>query len=148
MGGLTGLVASVASADVSARVKRTKRSAIVYAVAGVLLSTTYVFALVAIYYAVLLEEGPVVAALVIAVGAALVGIVALVALAIVNRIERRREQRLRAARELQVASALSLLSMVGRSPLILAAGLGALAFLALAGSAKGGEDSDDEGDDE
>ena len=122
-------------------VDRAKRSAIIYAIAAVLLLTAYVFIMVVVFQLLAEALGSGLdAALLIAGATALIAIVTLIVLALVNRRQKRIAARRNAARRMQLLTLASVAPSFLRSkPLLITAALGALAYLAL-------NDSDDEDD--
>ncbi|MBB4302722.1 prepilin signal peptidase PulO-like enzyme (type II secretory pathway) [Rhodobium orientis] len=138
---LIGTAASLASQDVGSMVDRAKRSAIVYAIAAVLLLTAYAFVMVVVYQLLADAVGSGLdAALLIAGATALVAILALIVMALVNRRQKRMAARRNAARRMQLLALASVAPSLMRSkPLLITAALGALAYFALNNS----DDGDD-----
>ena len=130
MGWLLPLVSSAMSSDLQDAVKRTKRSAAFYAVIAVLALTAYGFAVLAGFLKLAESRGNLDAALILAVGTiAVIGIIC-GGMSIVSAIERRRLARRHAEIRGQLAVAMSALPLVLRSkPLLIAAAIGAMAFL-------------------
>jgi cytochrome c biogenesis protein CcdA len=127
------IVSFLMSGSVNRTVARTKRNGIFVAAAAVLVLTAYVFALVAASVWLGTIYGPIWAALLIAGGALLLGIILLVVMAILNAQERRRARESRAAVESVAAVALGL---VRSQPLLAAAVAGAFLLSSLTGSRK------------
>ncbi|PZM13987.1 hypothetical protein [Rhizobium tubonense] len=127
------IISFLMSGSVNRTVARTKRNGIFVAVAAVLVLTAYVFALVAAAVWLGTIYGPVGAALLIAAGALLLGIILLVIMAILNAQERRRARENRAAMESVAAVALGL---IRSQPLLAAAVAGAFVLSNLTGSRK------------
>ena len=122
-------------------VGRAKRSAIIYAIAAVLLLTAYVFIMVVVFQLLAEALGSGLdAALLIAGAMALIAILALIVLALINRRQKRIEARRNAARRMQLLALASVAPSFLRSkPLLITAALGALAYLAL----NNGDEEDD-----
>ena len=115
---LFSLASLLMSGSVNRTVARTKRNGIFVAVAGVLFLTAYVFALVAVSYWLGTVYGPIGAALFMAAGALLLGIIALIVMAVMNAQERRRAQERKVAME---SVAVAALGLVRSQPLLTAA---------------------------
>ena len=105
---LGSIIGLLLSGSVSRTVARTKRNGIFIAVAAVLILTAYVFALVATAAWLATIYGPIAAALFIAGGALLLGIISLVVMAIMNAQEARRAEERKVAMESAAVAAFGL----------------------------------------
>ncbi|MBD1549556.1 hypothetical protein [Roseibium aggregatum] len=129
---LVPLLTSVLSTDVGRAVRRAKRSAFVYALAGLLLVAAYASALVGGGLYLAASVGAVNAALLIAAVQVAVAAVLVAILAVTDRIERRRAKRQDRSRALATAAAVSALPTLMRSKGALTVSLiGGLALLAV-----------------
>jgi hypothetical protein len=124
------IVSLLMSGPVHRTVARTKRNGIFIAATAVLVLTAYVFALVAVSVWLGTRYGPLWAALLIAGGALLLGVILLVIMAVLNAQERRRARESRASLESVAAVALG---VVRSQPLLATAIAGALLLSSLTG---------------
>lgn len=125
---LIPLLTSVLSTDVSRAVRRAKRNALVYALAGLLLVIAYVSALVGGGLYLAASVGAVNAAFLIAAVQVAVAALLIAIVAVFDRIERRRAQRRDSGRALATAAAVSALPTLMKSK-------GALTFTLIGGLA-------------
>jgi tetrahydromethanopterin S-methyltransferase subunit E len=130
---LLPIVSLLISGSVNRTVARTKRNGIFIAVVAVLFLTAYVFALVATAVWLATIYGPIGAALFMAAGALLLGIIVLVIMAIINAQEERRARERKAALESMAAVALG---FVRTQPLLTAAVAAAFLLSNVMGSKK------------
>ncbi len=128
---LLHVVSLLLSGSLNRTVARTKRNGIFMAIAVLLIVTAYVFALVATALWLATIYSPIGAALLIAAGALLLGIIVLVVMAIMNAQEQRRARERRAAMESAAAVALG---FVRTQPLLTAAVAAAFVLSNLMGS--------------
>lgn len=129
---LLPLLTSVLSTDVRRAVRRAKRNAFVYALAGLLLVAAYASALVGGGLYLSASVGAVNAALLIAAIQVAFAAVLIAFLAVTDRIERRRAQRHDRGRALAAAAAVSALPTLMKSKGALTVSLiGGLALLAV-----------------
>ncbi len=130
---LLPIISALISGSVNRTVARTKRNGIFLAIAIVLILTAYVFALVAAAIWLATIYGAAGAALFMAAGALLLGIIVLVVMAIINAQEQRRARERKAALESAAAVALS---FVRTQPLLTAAVAAAFVLSNILGSKK------------
>jgi len=135
MGGLAPLLLSVFTADIGAVVRRTRRTAIFYAVTAFFLLTAYVAGVVAGALYLAQVVGPPMAVLLIAIGALVLALMVLATLMILNRQDRKRKAATAmndTGKALLTTVALSALPILTRSkPLMVLTAVGGLAFLFL-----------------
>ncbi|MHA7776893.1 hypothetical protein [Roseibium sp. M-1] len=123
-----------AAREVRGVVHRLRRNALLTALAGLCFATAYVAAIVAVGAALAPVYGPAIAALIIAGGMILAGLLFVSVLAFLKHRDRRRRLRQQAAQRLTIAAALSVLPQLTKSKgLLVAAALGGLALLASQG---------------
>jgi len=126
------LLTSVLSTDVGHAVRRAKRNAIVYALAGLLLATAYASALIGGGLYLSASIGAVNAAFLIAAVQVAVAALMIAIVAVSHRIQRHREQRHDSGRALAAAAAVSALPTLMRSKGALTLSVvGGLALLAV-----------------
>jgi uncharacterized BrkB/YihY/UPF0761 family membrane protein len=125
------IVSFLLSGSVSRTVARTKRNGIFVAIAVLLLLTAYVFALVATAIWLATIYGAIGAALFMAAGALLLGIIVLVVMAIMNAQEERRARERKRELESMAAAALG---VVRSQPLLTVAIAAAFVLSNLLGS--------------
>lgn len=125
---LLGLIGQIAALNVARTVARAKRNGIMIGLAVVLFLTAYIFGLIALAIRLARHHPPEIAALFVAGGALLLGLIVLVALAIWNRIEDRRARRRRRDMQANLALSLSLLQSQPMLMTALAAGFAASLF--------------------
>lgn len=118
MNGLIGLLGTLAASNVRRTVARTRRNGILLVISGVLFLTTYLFGLIALALWLSIRRDPIFAALAIAVGTLVLGLIVLVVMAIMNKIEERRMRERRLALESTIAASLS---VIRSQPLLTAA---------------------------
>ena len=118
MNGLIGLLGTLAASNVRRTVARTRRNGILLAISGLLFLTTYLFGLIALALWLAVGRDPIFAALAIAVGTLVLGLIILVVMAIINKIEERRARERRLALESTIAASLS---VIRSQPLLTAA---------------------------
>ncbi|MHC5652388.1 hypothetical protein [Stappia sp.] len=132
---LAPLLASILATDFGATLRRLRRSAVVYALAGLLLISAYAAALVALGVHLAGLFGPVDAALIIALAQIALAALLVAGLAIANALERkrRRERNSNSSGPALLATlAVSVLPQLMRSKGALGlAAVGGLAFLAM-----------------
>lgn len=128
MKGLLGLIGQIAALNVTRTVARAKRSGIMIGISVLLFLTAYMFGLIALALRLARHHPPEVAALFVAGGALLLGLIVLVALMIWNRIEDRRARRRRLDMQANIAFGLSLLQSQPMLMAALAAGFAASLF--------------------
>lgn len=139
---LAPILASLAAVDVGHLAHRAKRNAILYALAGLLLLTAYVAAVVAAGIRLAAETGAVEAALLVAAAGILLALALIATVLILNRIDRKRRRGHAASRQLLATAAIALAPALVRSRLLMSlAAVGGLAFLAFrsAGTDEGDE---------
>jgi hypothetical protein len=115
---LVPIISLLMSGSVGRTVARTKRNGIFIAIAALLLLTAYVFALVATSVWLATIYGPIGAALFMAAGALLLGIIVLVIMAVMNAQDARRARERKVAME---SAAVAALGFVRSQPLLTAA---------------------------
>jgi uncharacterized BrkB/YihY/UPF0761 family membrane protein len=125
------IVSLLLSGSVSRTVARTKRNGIFVAIAVLLLLTAYVFALVATAVWLATIYGAIGAALFMAAGALLLGIIVLVVMAVMNAQEERRARERKRELESMAAAALG---VVRSQPLLTVAIAAAFVLSNLLGS--------------
>ncbi|KAA0700683.1 hypothetical protein DTW90_03325 [Neorhizobium sp. P12A] len=125
------IVSLLLSGSVSRTVARTKRNGIFVAIAVLLLLTAYVFALVATAIWLATIYGAIGAALFMAAGALLLGIIVLVVMAVMNAQEERRARERKRELESMAAAALG---VVRSQPLLTVAIAAAFVLSNLLGS--------------
>ena len=128
MKGLLGLIGQIAALNVTRTVARANRSSIMIGISVLLFLTAYMFGLLALALRLARHHPPEVAALFVAGGALLLGLIVLVALMIWNRIEDRRARRRRLDMQANIAFGLSLLQSQPMLMAALAAGFAASLF--------------------
>jgi hypothetical protein len=133
---LLPIVSLLLSGSVSRTVARTKRNGIFIAIAALLILTAYVFALVATAVWLATIYGPIGAALFMAAGALLLGIIVLVVMAIMNAQEARRAEERKVAME---SAAVAALGLVRSQPLLTVAVAAAFLLSNLLGSRREGD---------
>jgi hypothetical protein len=133
---LLPIVSLLLSGSVSRTVARTKRNGIFIAIAALLILTAYVFALVATAVWLATIYGPIGAALFMAAGALLLGIIVLVVMAIMNAQEARRVEERKVAME---SAAVAALGLVRSQPLLTVAVAAAFLLSNLLGSRREGD---------
>jgi hypothetical protein len=134
---LLPIISFLISGSVNRTVARTKRNGIFLAIALVLILTAYVFILVAAAIWLATIYGAAGAALFMAAGALLLGIIVLVIMAIIDAQEQRRARERRMALESVAAVALG---FVRTQPLLTAAVAAAFLFNNLMGAKKQDDD--------
>lgn len=125
---LLGLLGQIAALNVAKTVARAKRNGIMIGIAVLLFLTAYIFGLIALALRLARHHPPEVAALFVAGGALLLGLIILVAMAIWNRIEDRRARRRRIDMQSNIAFGLSVLQSQPMLMAALAAGFAASLF--------------------
>jgi hypothetical protein len=128
---LFSIVSLLTSGSLSRTVARTKRNGIFIAIAAILILTAYVFALVATAVWLATIYGPIGAALFMAAGALLLGIIVLVIMAIMNAQEARKAEERKVAME---SAAVAALGFVRSQPLLTVAVAAAFVLSNLLGS--------------
>lgn len=127
---LLPLASAFVAEDLRGALRRARRTACIWAAVAVLAVTTYAFLLVAAYQRLGLDRPADEAALIVAAAAFGTGVVAVGIGLALAAAEKRRSARRRAAAKAEMAVALSALPLLLRSrPLLIAAAIGAIAFL-------------------
>ncbi len=130
MGWLLPILSGMMTSDVQDAITRTKRSAALALLIGVLGLTAYVFLMLAAFLKLAETRGNLDAALILGVGMVAACGIVWGAMSAVAAIARRRSARRHAEFHSQLAVAMSALPLVLRSkPLLVAAAIGAMVFL-------------------
>jgi ABC-type Na+ efflux pump permease subunit len=134
MTGLGPLLASLAAMDIAAFTRKLKRNAILYAFVLLFLLTAYGLAVAALALYLAGIWGPPIALLAVAGGALVLALILYLSVAIANASEQRRKREAAASnssKALMMTAALTALPLLVKSrPLLLAAVVGGLGFLA------------------
>lgn len=130
MGWLLPILSGLMTTDLQDAIKRTKRTAAMALLVGVLALTAYVFLMLAAFLKLAETRGNLDAALILGVGTVVAGGLVCGGMSIAAAIARRRRVQRHADYRGQLAVAMSALPLVLRSkPLLIAAAIGAVVFL-------------------
>lgn len=127
---LAPLLASVLATDIGSALRRARRNAVLYALAGLFFLSAYAAALIGGGLYLASRTDPMTAALVIAAGMVALALLLLAGMALANAIERRKQREHGSGKALAAAAAISILPTLAKSKGVLGmALLGGIAVL-------------------